>query len=349
MTTPSPSPPFIDDESALLIIDWSWWLNKAFRIGGLDGMVSLVVGWLTRDTLSYYPAHVVLALDSPGPTFRHRMRHPFDEAWRYKADREIKPTDFYTVAQQCTEIAEMHAIPALWADGYEADDVIATATRKARAAGYRVWICSSDKDLEGLVDESDTYGILTGLWDNSERTIKGPIDVETARKVTPAQIADFLAITGDSGDNVPGVPELGPTKAAAVLQAYGNLESALSAQPLSGDVLTREIDAAQKAIRKAPAAEKAKLTAQRERMKKARSLARDLHVLLAHAEVARFSRQLTGLDFDAPVDVPWNEIPLGGLDADALRARYKALGFENKFSQVTTFRKRAPWAIGYNG
>jgi DNA polymerase-1 len=243
----------------------------------------------------------------------------------------------------------MHGIPALWADEYEADDVAATATRKARAAGYRVWICSADKDLEGLVEESDNYGILVGLWNNSESTIMGPEDVLERRKVTPAQIADLLAITGDSGDNVPGVRGLGGEKAAAILRAYGNLESALGAQQDDVDHLTAEINAAAKALKKAPAIDQPVIRAQRESLKDARSLARDHRVLLDSAEVARFSRQLTGLDFDAPVDVPWDQIPIGGYDVEALRARYKSLGFEQKFSQVTTFRKRAPWAIGYNG
>lgn len=348
MSSPSPIPPFVDDPSAFLIIDWSWWLNKAFRIADVDGMTAMITGWLTS-TLAYQPAHVALALDPPGLTFRHRAQHPTDETWKYKDGRDIKPDDFFAIAPKCTAIAEMHGIPALWADGYEADDVIATVTRKARAAGYRVWICSADKDLEGLVDESDTYGILTGLWDNSERTIKGPIEVEQRRGVRPAQMADYLAIAGDSGDNVPGVRGLGGEKAAALLRAYGDLETALDASHDDIEVLTSHIDAAAKALKKASAEERQAIETQRETLKKRRALARDRRVLIASAEVARFSRQLTGLDHDAPVDVPWHDIPIGGFDVAALRDRYNSLGFTEKASQVTTWRKRAPWAIGYNG
>lgn len=348
MASPSPLPPFIDDPSALLIVDWSWWLNKAFAIGGVSGMTPMLVGWLTN-MLTYEPAHVALALDPPGQTFRHLMRHPFDDEWRYKAGREIKPEEFYTVSSRCTKIAELHSIPALWADGYEADDVIATTVRKARAAGYRVWICSADKDLEGLVDESDTYGILVGLWDNSARTVKGPIEVEHERKVKPSQIADLLAIAGDSGDNVPGVRGLGLEKAAALLCAYSNLEAALVTPPGDVDHFSKDIDALAKALKKAPVAERQAIEARREALKSARSIARSHRVLLDGAAVARFSRQLTGLDCDAPVDVPWADIPLGGFDVDALRVQYSELGFTNKFSQVSAFPKRAPWAIGHNG
>src|SRR5689334_19878710 len=90
-------PPFIGDPSALVIVDWSWWLNKAFRLQGVDGMTSCVVGWLTT-LLSYDPAHLCIALDTHGPTFRHRMHHPYDPEWRYKANRDPKPDDFYSIS-----------------------------------------------------------------------------------------------------------------------------------------------------------------------------------------------------------------------------------------------------------
>lgn len=341
----SPRPPFVGDESALLILDWSWWLNKAFRLTDLEGMTSCIVGWLCA-LLSYEPAHICLALDSPGATFRDKMRHPSDPEWRYKGGRDPKPEDFFRLSSRCTELAELHGIPALWADGYEADDVIATVSRKARAAGYRVWICSDDKDLSGLVEDDPHYGVLCGLWHNTERRTRGPAEVREKFGVEPHQIADWLAIVGDSGDNIPGVPGLGPVKAAGLLQAYGDLETALAAPVQEVASLELSMKRATAALKKAEGADKDRITRERAILANARGLAKNHAALVEHAETVRFARQLTALDFDAPVDVPWWEIPLGGYQVDELRARYKALGFDRKGFQVAAFRKRAPWAVG---
>lgn len=340
------SAPFTDDPAALVVVDWSWWLNKAFRVAGVDGMTSTVIGWLCA-LLSYDPAHVAIALDSHGPTFRHRMVHPFDPDWRYKSGRDPKPDEFYIIGQRCTELAELHAIPALWAEGYEADDVIATLTRQARGAGYRVWICAADKDLHGLTESSASGDIDVGVWDNVTGETRGPIDVRAKFGVDPPQIADFLAIAGDSGDSVPGVPGLGPGLAAELLRRFGSLEGALSQPPEDVGALSGQIKAADKAMKTGPESERATVQAIREDMKVRRRLARHHATLVEHADVARFSRALTSLDCDAPIRVPWDDLPMGGFNAAELRKRYLSLGFNRKAEQVAHFPKRAPWAIGH--
>ncbi|MEK9724868.1 MAG: 5'-3' exonuclease H3TH domain-containing protein [Rhodospirillaceae bacterium] len=345
------APPWLDDESALVIVDWSWWLNKAFRIGGIDGMTSSVIGWLTSHVLADHPAHLALALDATGETHRHRREHPTDPGWRYKAGRDPKPADFYTIAERCTQIAELHAIPVLWADRYEADDVIATATAKARAAGYRVWICSADKDLHALVSDDPKSGVTVGTWDNFEGTWRGPEEVRTHYGVEPAQMADFLAIWGDSGDNIPGAEGLGKIAAADILRAWGDLESALAAP-----VYTPENFAAAEGHAKALAKRikitsdpdaRAKLEAERAEVMRVRKLAKAHHVLVQHADLVRFSRTLTALDCDAPVRMPWNDLPVGGFHAAELRQRYLDLGYTQKAQQVPSFPKRAPWCVPY--
>jgi 5'-3' exonuclease len=338
-------PPFLNDPSALVIVDWSWWLNKAFALDGSDGMTSCVVGWLTA-LLAYHPAHVCIALDAPGLTFRHRMEHPTDSSWRYKAHRDPKPDDFYLLSRRCTELAELHGIPALWADGFEADDVIATVVRKARAAGYRIWICSADKDLAGLVEDDAAYGILVGLWDNAEATVRGPQQVFDKLGIWPAQVADMLAIAGDAGDNVPGVPGLGRGRAAALLEKFVTLENALATTPADVADLSAQIKSTKKESQKAANGEREQIAAIGQRLLKERQIAKYHQALIEHAEVARFSRLLTALDCDAPLDVPWEELPTGGFHASALRAKYESLGYTRKAAQVPEFRKRPPWAIG---
>jgi 5'-3' exonuclease len=340
------APPFCDDPAALVIVDWSWWLNKAFRVAGLDGMTSTVVGWLCA-LLSYDPAHVAMALDSHGPTFRHRMMHPRDPGWRYKGNRDPRPADFYTLSSTCTELAELHAIPALWAEGFEADDVMATATRKARAAGYRVWLCTADKDLHGLTESSLRGEIDVGVWDNVTGEVRGPRDVEDKFGVTPEQIADLLAIAGDSGDSVPGVPGIGTGWAASLLRRFSTMNAALSTPPEDGAVLARDIKAASKAIKSGPVDERGAVERIRDDLKSRKSIARYHRLLHEHEDLARFSRDLTALDCDAPIRIPWEDLPMGGFDAAELRKRYLSLGFSRKADQVERFPKRQPWAIGH--
>lgn len=339
-------PPFVGDPAALVVVDWSWWLNKAFRVAGLDGMTSTVVGWLCA-LLSYDPAHVAVALDSQGPTFRHRMAHPSDPGWRYKAGRDPKPADFYTLSATCTELAELHSIPTLWAEGFEADDVIATVTRQARAAGFRVWICASDKDLHGLTEAGLRGDVDVGMWDNVTGETRGPAEVREKFGVAPEQIADLLAIAGDAGDAVPGVPGLGMGTAASLLQRFGSMESAIESPVESVDVLSAQIKEAGKALRSGPEKERSLVRLLRDQMKERKRIARCHQILVDHAEVARFSRALTSLDCDAPIRVPWDDLPMGGFDAVELRKRYSSLGFTRKAEQVERFPKRAPWAVGY--
>lgn len=339
-------PPFAGDPAALVVVDWSWWLNKAFRVASIDGMTSTLVGWLCS-LLSYQPAHVAIALDSHGPTFRHRMVHPRDPEWRYKAGRDPKPSDFFAVSATCTELAELHAIPALWAEGFEADDVIATVTRKARAAGYRVWICAADKDLHGLTESSLRGEIEVGVWDNVTGEVRGPADVEEKFGVTPAQVADLLAIAGDSGDAVPGVPGVGMGFATALLRRFATMEQALAAPVDDADDLARQIKAAAKAIKSGPVHERDTVEAIRDGLKARKAIARHHRLLVEYEDVARFSRDLTALDCDAPIRIPWEDLPAGGFDAAELRKRYLSLGFTRKAEQVERFPKRSPWAIGY--
>lgn len=346
-----PAPPWLDDEAALVIVDWSWWLNKAFRIGGIDGMTSSVIGWLTGHLLADRPAHLALALDAPGETHRHRARHPTDDAWRYKSGRDPKPADFFAMAERLTQIAELHAIPILWAPEREADDVIATATAKARAAGYRVWICSADKDLHALVSADEKSGITVGMWDNFEGTFRGPAEVKAHFGVEPWQIADYLAICGDPGDSIPGAEGLGKVAAADILAAWGDLEAALASPPYTPEAfLGAERHAAalkKRIVITSDAAARAKLEAERAEVMRVRKLARAHHVLVQHADLVRFSRTLTALDCDAAIAMPWHDLPVGGFHAEELRERYRALGFTNKAAQVPSYPKRYPWKVPY--
>jgi 5'-3' exonuclease len=335
-------PPWVNDPSALVIVDWSWWLHKAYALRDID-MSASVVGWLCN-LLAYNPAHLCLALDSGGPTFRHRMQHPTNPEWRYKAGRPPKPPEFHTLCARITEIAELHAIPCLWANDYEGDDIAATVTRQARACGYRVWNCTADKDLAALVesDPDPKIGIVSGMWDNSSNTWRGPAEVVERFGVQPHQIADWLAIMGDKGDNVPGVDGLGADKAADLLMQFGTLDAALARDVWTLDELAA-CDAKIKGLTK-PAKTDPAAKDERAAWMHLKRVAGYHAVLRMSADVARFSRSLTALDCDAPIDIPWNDLPVGGFDHAALTDRYRRIGYTRKAAQVADFPKPAPWS-----
>jgi len=362
------TPPWLNDPSALVLVDWSWWCSRAFHgREGLDGMLAYLVGWMTTHLLAWEPAHLALCLDTPGETWRHRLRHPADEAWRYKANRVPKPEAFYEIANVATKIAELHGIPCLWADSYEADDVIATATAKARAAGYRVWICSADKDLHHLVEHDPELspdpwaGLVVGMWNpfpSDAWVARGPAEVRAAFGVEPSQIVDLLAIAGDTSDGVPGAGGgLGQVRAAAILAAYGTLVEALAAPVWSStkvEEVNAEIDALAKLAAKVPKNEAAsnlvgcpfgEAKRKREALMQARRVEGWRLTLVANRVAAEFSRQLTALDCDAPVDLPWEELPLGGYQVEELRQIYTRHGMTRKAAEVPHREKRAPWAV----
>ncbi len=343
-------PIWASDPAALVIIDWSWWLHKAYALNDVD-MVSTVVGWLCY-LLANHPAHVCIALDSPGPTFRHRRQHPTNPDWRYKGTRPPKSDDFFALCRKATEIAELHSIPCLFADGYEGDDVAATVTIQARAAGYRVWNCSADKDLAALAEASDDpkVGILSGLWDNSTNVYRGPVEVFASYGVRPDQMTDMLALAGDSVDSIPGVEGIGAGKAADLLAQFGTLDAALLRAPWTPDEHARcadRIKSLAKSIVTLKKASKSYAAQQEERdsWMQLRKVAGYHAVLHASKDMALFSRTLTSLDCDAPISIPWYELPIGGFDEDALTERYKRVGYTRKAAQVSTFPKLAPWAV----
>lgn len=359
-------PPFVEDPSAIVLIDFSWWTNAAFRCpGGVSGMMANCVGRLTS-LLSFYPAHVAYVRDTDPDgtgqeTFRHKMRHPSDSSWEYKASRkkDPKPREFYVESDRVAEIFDLHSIPCLRADGWEADDVLATATRLARAANYRVWIVTSDKDLGSLCERDEESGVLVGLYDDVNNVARGPREIHRDIKVWPEQVTDLLAIAGDPGDGVPGVDGLGGKKTVGLLERFGTLDKALasaswnSEQAADVDGQIDKLAAALKA--KAPTDGKkskrqpltpgqaAEATALREKLKEDRDVDRSHAKLLENADVVRFSKALTTLDDNAPIEMPWDRLPTGDFNVPELRARYTELRFMKKAEQVPWYPKAEPW------
>ena len=162
------------------------------------------------------PTHLAVAFDEEAKARRVEI---YSE---YKATRGPAPEDLTPQFPLVRRVLEAMRVPAIGFPGYEADDVIATLARRARAQGWEVVIVTGDKDLLQLVDDSlRSYDSMYEKW-------YGPKEVEEKWGVPPGQVGDLLALTGDKIDNIPGVPGVGEKTAASLLKEYGTLENVLA-------------------------------------------------------------------------------------------------------------------------
>ena len=137
----------------------------------------------------------------------------------YKANRDPAPEELKRQFKWARDIAESMGLSCFADDRYEADDLIGTLARHWRERGHPVCIISSDKDLAQLIDKNDTW------WDFTRNQKLGHAKIKDKFGVFPEQIADFLALTGDAVDNIPGVPGVGPKSAAALLSHFDDLDA----------------------------------------------------------------------------------------------------------------------------
>jgi len=159
------------------------------------------------------PDMLVVAMDSKAPPFRREIYHD------YKANRPPMPDDMPDQIDRIEQILDAMRVPVLRAEGFEADDIIGTISTNAAAAGIDTYICSKDKDmLQLLGDHVYTFDMKTGTQIDRESMIDD-------MAVSPEQFVDVLALQGDTADNVPGVPDVGPKTALAWIRKYGSLDN----------------------------------------------------------------------------------------------------------------------------
>ncbi|MDQ6997236.1 MAG: DNA polymerase I [Mariprofundus sp.] len=165
------------------------------------------------------PTHVAVVFDPKGGTFRNRL-YP-----EYKAHRPPMPEELAAQWSSVFDVTDGFNLNRICIEDYEADDVIATLAKQAEAKGWDVTMVSTDKDLMQLVNDR--------IWmlDTMRKKDYGPEEVKEKWGVGPDRIHDLLALAGDSADNIPGVPGIGPKTAVQLLEAYGDLEGVLSHAP----------------------------------------------------------------------------------------------------------------------
>ena len=217
----------------LVLVDGSSYLYRAFHalpplttstgqpVGAIRGVISM----LHKLADSTGAERMVVVFDASGKTFRDDMYA------EYKANREKMPDELREQIEPLHSIIRALGFPLLAVPGVEADDVIGTLAKQAEAAGEEVLISTGDKDLAQLVTDQVT---LVNTMSDSTLT---PIGVEEKFGVPPERMIDFLALTGDSVDNVPGIPKCGLKTAAKWLNAYGSLDGVVeSAESIGGKI-----------------------------------------------------------------------------------------------------------------
>lgn len=163
------------------------------------------------------PTHIAVVFDTPTPTFRHEM---FVE---YKANRDETPEDIRKAVPYIKRLIEAYNIPVIDCPGYEADDVIGTLAKKASKRGYTTYMMTPDKDYAQLVD--DNIYMLKPSRNGNESILWGVEDIQSEFNVkNPEQVIDILALMGDTADNIPGAPGVGPKTAMKLIAEYGSIE-----------------------------------------------------------------------------------------------------------------------------
>ena len=217
----------------LVLFDGSSYLYRAFHAipalsnsrGEPTNALLGVLNMLVKFVKDYQPKRIAVVFDAPGKTFRDEL---FAE---YKAHRTPMPDDLRPQIEPLLAILRAQGLPILRENGVEADDVIGTLACRAAREGHTVLISTGDKDMAQLVNDSIT--LINTMTDS----VLDRAGVKAKFDVFPEQIIDYLALVGDSSDNIPGIEKVGPKTAAKWLNQYGTLDNLIAhAQEISGKV-----------------------------------------------------------------------------------------------------------------
>jgi DNA polymerase-1 len=274
---------------AVHLIDASYFVFRAYYSVGLemtdgDGQpvnalygFSRFIGDLLEEAR---PEHVAVAFDeSLSSSFRNAI-YP-----AYKMNREPAPPDLRRQFGLCRELCRLIGLAEFCSPTHEADDIIGTIAARLRAAGHSSVLVTRDKDLAQLVRDGDHY------WDYAGERRYAYHEIEAQFGVRPERMADFLALTGDAVDNIPGVPGVGPKTAAALLSAFASLEELYDGLDRVGGLPIR--GAGKLAVK-----------------------------LSEHREAAYFARRLTVIACDMPIDCSLETLRRRKPDLEALGAFY---------------------------
>ncbi len=265
--------------------------NPRFSSSGVDtsaifGFVNILQDLLKREN----PPYIAVCFDPGGKTFRHEQYE------QYKANRDATPEGIKVAVPYIKRILEAYRIPIFVKDGYEADDVIGSLSVLACQHGFETYMVTGDKDFGQLVND------CTKIYNPGKNELLGVKEVKEKYGLTdPIQVIDMLGLMGDSADNIPGCPGVGPKTAEKLIQQFGSVENLLSH--------TQELKGALKAK------------------------------VEANAEQIRLSKQLATIKTDVPLE--WNEDALKRVPVDfgALKKVFSELEFRTLTKRIIDQRE----------
>ena len=287
----------MSDHKHLYLVDGSAYIFRAYYslppltnpqgvpVGAVAGYSNML--WKLASDLHAAdgPTHMAVVLDKAGTSFRNEI---YDQ---YKANRPPAPEDLRPQFPLIRDATLAFSLPMIEEENVEADDMIASYTKAARAQGWDVSIISSDKDLMQLVGDG------VDMFDTMKDKRIGREEVIEKFGVGPELVGDVLALMGDSSDNVPGVPGIGPKTATKLITEYGSLDAVLAAAPDMKPSKMRDN-------------------------------------LIEHAELARLSRVLVTLKDDCPLPIPLEEMVLGPIPEEPLRPFLEEHGFRSLLNRI---------------
>lgn len=208
----------------LILVDGSSFLFRAYHAippltspkGVPTNAIHGVTNMLRKLINDYHSDYITVVFDAPGGTFRNELYA------EYKAHRPPMPDDLRVQIEPLHQIIRAMGLPLIIESGIEADDVMGVLAKQAERQGYEIIISTGDKDMAQMVNE---HIILENTMSNTRMDIQGVID---KFGVKPDQIIDYLALVGDTVDNIPGVPNCGPKTAAKWLAQYGTLDNLMA-------------------------------------------------------------------------------------------------------------------------
>jgi DNA polymerase-1 len=290
VTTPDATP---GTRPSLYIVDAMNFLFRAFhalpplttsrgiQTGAIYGLCQMIL----RIEREQRPTHLCVVYDAPGDNFRNEIFPA------YKAHRPPMPPELAAQLAMVRRVIEAFGLTQLQVSGFEADDIIATLAKIAAAAGMEVVICSSDKDLLQLCDGD------VAVLDTMRNRRLGPAEVREKFGVPPERVGDVLALMGDSVDNVPGVPGIGPKTAAELINTFGTLDALLAR---AGEIKGKK----------------------------------GISIVEAR-EAIRLSRELVRLREDVPLPKTLEELHRIDPDKEQLRALFRELEFSRLVDQLS--------------
>ncbi|MFA5148280.1 MAG: DNA polymerase I [Candidatus Omnitrophota bacterium] len=281
----------MSDKKRLFIIDGNSFCYRAFyairALSNSKGQpTNAIYGFITminKIIKDEKPGYIAIAFDLKGPTFRHKK---YEE---YKIHRKPMPDELVDQMPIIKDVVRGYNIPVFELQGYEADDILATITKRAVAGGYEVFIVTGDKDMLQLVGpDVKVYNV------HKEGLIYDRDAVRERYGVAPEGIIDLISLMGDSSDNIPGVTGIGEVTAKKLMEEYGSLEKVIKAAE-SGDIKSESLRGK----------------------------------IIQYREQALLSRELATVDRDVPIDIDLEKLRVTVPDKQKLYELFSELEFKS--------------------